>query len=492
MAQQVAGNILFVTSECFPLIKTGGLADVAGALPLALSAGGKDVRVLLPAFPDVMAAAKEKKKVATIAELFGGKATLYEARSGTGLKLFLLEASHLFELVGNPYLDEKGRDRSDNHLRFAALSYAAAKLAMGKLVSWKADIVHAHDWQAGLTPAYLSLMKGDKPKTVFTIHNLAFQGLFPKSRLASLKLPKAMFGRDGLEYWDKISFLKAGLVYSDHITTVSPSYAAEISTEEGGMGMGGLLHSLGPKLSGILNGIDTTIWDPATDPTLKAPYSVSKPAAKAKNKRALQRELGLDEDPDAPLFCVISRLTEQKGLDLLLDAIPHIVGNGAQLAVLGSGDKKLEQGYGKAAHNHSAQIGVTIGYDEALAHRLQAGADAIFIPSRFEPCGLTQLCAMRYGTLPVVARVGGLADTVIDANAVALQAGLGTGFQFAPVTQDALRTTVDRVLQVFANKRLWRKLMRNAMKQDVSWRAPAHDYAKLYDALAGTQAEGLE
>jgi len=483
MSKASARRVLFVASECFPLLKTGGLADVVGALPLELAKSGADVRVLLPAFPKVKAAARKAKKLADIPGLFGGPATLHSAVASTGLKLFLLGAPHLFGIEGNPYLNEKGKDRTDNYVRYAALSFGAAELAMGRLTAWNADIVHAHDWQAGLTAAYLSLQDGPRPKTVFTIHNLAFQGLFDKSHLGKLKLPGSLFHQNGLEYWDQIGFLKAGIVYSDHVTTVSPSYAAEIATEDKGMGLGGLLGSLGPRLSGIVNGIDTDVWNPETDDALPAPYSRQKISGKAKCKKALQAEFGLNVDVRAPLFCVISRLTDQKGLDLLLDAVPHIVGNGAQLAVLGSGDKDLEAGFIKAAKDHPGLVGTTIGYDEALSHRVQAGADVIFVPSRFEPCGLTQLCAMRYGTLPLVARVGGLADTVIDANVAALQTGAGTGFQFSPVTQDTLRASFDRALVAFGNKPAWRKLVRNAMGYDVSWQAPALAYAAVYDAL---------
>jgi len=483
MPKASARRVLFVASECFPLLKTGGLADVAGALPLELAKSGLDVRMLLPAFPAVKAGAKRPKKLAKIKDLFGAPAALYSATAATGLKLFMLDAPHLYDIGGNPYLDSKGKDRADNHIRYAALSFAAAELALGRLTDWKADIVHAHDWQAGLTAAYLSLEDGPRPKTVFTIHNLAFQGLFDKKHLASLKLPRSLFHQEGIEYWDQIGFLKAGIAYSDHVTTVSPSYAAEIATEDKGMGLGGLLGSLGPKLSGIVNGIDTDVWNPETDPAIPAPYSRQKTAGKAKCKQALQAEMGLRQDAKTPLFCVISRMTDQKGLDLLLEAVPHIVGNGAQLAVLGSGDKDLETGFMKAAKGHPGMVSTTIGYDEAMSHRIQAGADVIFVPSRFEPCGLTQLCAMRYGTLPLVARVGGLADTVIDANLAALQVGTGTGFMFSPVTQDALRAAFDRALKAYGNKATWRKLVRGAMGYDVSWQAPAAAYAAVYDAL---------
>jgi len=476
-------SVLFVASECYPFIKTGGLADVVGALPLALDTAGCDTRILLPGFPAVLKAAKKSVEATGIPDLFGGDATLLEARSTTGLKLFILDAPHLFDLDGNPYQGPDGTDRADNHVRFAALSKVAAALATGMLTDWRADVVHAHDWQAGLTALYLQGAGENRPKTVFTIHNLAFQGLFPKSQLDVLDLPRDSFSEEGLEYWDKISFLKAGIVYSDHVTTVSPSYAAEIQSEDGGMGLGGLLRSRNNKLSGILNGIDTGIWDPATDKAIAAPFDRSRIGGKAKNKKALQKHFGLRESRHAPLFCVISRLTEQKGLDLLADVVPHIVGNGGQIVVLGSGDKDIEQAFLDAAEETPDQVGTFIGYNEELAHLVQAGADAIYIPSRFEPCGLTQLCAMRYGTLPIVARVGGLADTVVDANEAALQTGAGTGIVLSPASDDTLRAATDRTMRLFADGKLWRKLQRNAMKQDVSWTEPATRYVAVYDGL---------
>jgi starch synthase len=482
-------RVLFVASECFPLIKTGGLADVIGALPLALAAEGLDTHILVPAFPAVKAAAKAKKKVADIADLFGGPGTLYRASSTTGLKLFLLDAPHLFGVDGNPYQGPDGKDRPDNYRRFAALAQTGAALAAGEIdKAYTAGVLHAHDWQAGLCAAYLKAMGNSTVKTVFTIHNLAFQGLFPKASFASLGLPAAMFAQEGLEYWDQVSFLKAGIVYSDWVTTVSPTYAYEIQTDDGGMGLGGLLKSRNTKLSGIRNGIDTTIWDPANDDALAHSFSDRAMAGKAKTKALLQKDYGLEVRPDAPLFCVISRLTEQKGLDLLAGAIPHIVGNGGQLAVLGSGDKALEAIFQNAALRFKGSVGVRIGYDEPLAHRIQAGSDAIFVPSRFEPCGLTQLCALRYGTIPIVARVGGLADTIVDANEAALMAGAGNGIQFSPVTFDMLTGAIDRFFKLYHQPEALKGLRRRAMKQDVSWTHPAKDYAAIFTRLKTAEA----
>lgn len=483
MSKAAGDRVLFVGSECFPLIKTGGLADVMGALPLALATRGLDVRVLLPGFPAVMKAAKNKRKAGTLKKLFGQDVTLLTATSDSGLKLLIAEAD-IFDIEGNPYLDKAGENRADNGLRYAAFAKIAAEVALGNAIKWQADIVHAHDWQAGLTALYLQLAKPSlPPRTVFTIHNLAFQGLFPKSLMPKIGLPASVFSQDGIEYWDKASFLKAGVIYSDHITTVSPTYAREIQTEEGGMGFGGLLKNRSQQLSGIVNGIDTDVWDPATDPDLTTHFSAKAPAGKRKAKRALLKEYGLTDKAPGPLFGIVSRLTQQKGLDLVAAAIPHIVGNHGQLIVIGSGDAELETVFRQAAATHPEMIGTFIGYDEARAHRLQAGVDLIMVPSRFEPCGLTQLCGLRYGALPLVARVGGLADTVIDANMAARRHGAGTGIQFAPVTFDDLIAAIDRSFALYADGPTWIKLRRNAMREDVSWAEPAAAYHALYESL---------
>ncbi len=478
----MSGNnrILFVGSECFPLIKTGGLADVMGALPLALESYDVDVLTLLPGFPAIKKGLKSAKKVGTLPAIAGGNVTLMKGTSSTGQEILVADAPHLFDFEGNPYLDARGEDRKDNGPRYAAFAKIAADVAQGLAFKWKADVVHAHDWQAGLTAAYLSLAKGKKPRTVFTIHNLAFQGLFPKRLLSSIGLPEHMFSQDGLEYWDKISFLKAGIVYSDVVTTVSPTYAREIQTDEGGMGLGGLLKKLNHKLHGIANGIDTETWDPFSDPALPEPYSARRVAGKKAAKKALQERFGLDPASKGPLFGVISRLTDQKGLDLVAGALPHIVGNDAQLVVLGSGDKNLEQAFMDSAKQHPGIVGTFIGYDETLAHQVQAGSDVILVPSRFEPCGLTQLCAMRYGSIPLVARVGGLADTVIDASAAALKHGQGTGIQFSPVGFDQLITALDRAMSLYQTEKTWVQIRRNGMKEDVSWAQPAAAYHSLY------------
>ncbi|HEY3848501.1 MAG TPA: glycogen synthase GlgA, partial [Acetobacteraceae bacterium] len=445
-----AVSVLAVASEIFPLIKTGGLADVVGALPPALAAEGVHVTTLIPGYPAVLHGLADAEPVHDFPDLFGGPARLLRGRAA-GMDLLAIDAPHLYARPSNPYGGPDGREWPDNAMRFAALGDVAAQLASGAVAArigpggapggtpgGAPDILHAHDWQAGLALAYLHYRGGRRPGTVMTVHNLAFQGRFPAVLLPALGLPPAAFSIDGVEFYGEIGFLKAGLLFADRITTVSPTYAAEIRTPEGGMGFDGLLRARASDLHGILNGIDDTVWNPAADPLIVADFSVTRLEGRAADKASLQAWFGLAPDPDALLFGVISRLTWQKGLDLLLSAIGALLGVGAQLVVLGTGEHALEAGFAAVADAHRGRIGCEIGYDEALAHQIQAGADALLVPSRFEPCGLTQLCALRYGALPVVARVGGLADTVIDANEAALGTGTGSGVQFAPVTREML------------------------------------------------------
>lgn len=473
---------LAIASEISPLVKTGGLADVAGALPLALQAEGVETRTLVPGYPAVLGKLEQAEIVHDFLDLFGGPARLLAAQA-SGLDLFVLDAPHLYARAGGPYVDEEGGDYEDNAFRFAALSKAGAAIGRGLVESFRPDILHAHDWQAGLAPAYLHYGGEPRPGALFALHNIAFQGKFPKSLLEALGLPPHAFTLDGVEYYGGIGFLKAGLQFSDRIVTVSPSYAVEITTAEFGMGLEGLLRARANVLSGILNGVDENVWNPAADARIVAPFGASSLEARAKNKAALQRRLGLDEDENAFLIGAVSRLSWQKGLDLLLDGLSFFVEGGAQLALLGAGDKELERAFAAAARAHAGRIGVQLGYDEDLAHLIQAGADAFVLPSRFEPCGLTQLYALRYGAAPIVARVGGLRDTIIDANEMALAAGVATGFQFSPVTADALSFTLRKAARLFADKPIWRQLQANGMKTDVSWRRPAQKYAELYRSI---------
>jgi starch synthase len=476
-------EVLSVASEAYPLIKTGGLADVVGALPGALRAEDVRMRTLLPGYLPVTEALSGAEVVLRWDDLFGGPAHLL-AGTAHGLDLFALDAPHLFARPGNPYLGPDGRDWPDNALRFAALARVGAWLAQGRLPSWRPACAHAHDWQAALVPAYLHYDGGAHVGSVLTVHNLAFQGVFPPALLATLGLPPGSFAIDGVEYFGAIGFLKAGLLFADRITTVSPTYAAEIRTLADGMALDGLLRGRGRAVSGILNGIDTQVWNPATDPLLPAQYDAARLEARARNRRELQFRFSLSDDAAAPLFAVVSRLTLQKGMDLLLDALPALLAEGGQLALLGSGEAWMEQAFLAAAAAHPGRIGCIIGYDEALAHLVQGGADALLVPSRFEPCGLTQLCALRYGTVPVVARVGGLADTVIDASPVAVAAGVATGVQFAPVTAEMLEAAICRAAALHRDPEIWRRIQRNGMATDVSWRDPARRYAALYRELA--------
>lgn len=472
-------RVLAVASEVFPLIKTGGLADVAGALPAALTAEGVETLTLIPGYPAVMAALENAEVIHTEPNLFGGTARVLRGRAA-GLDLLTIDAPHLFARAGNPYLGPDGRDWPDNAFRFAALSRIAAMGARGDLPGITPDILHAHDWQAGLAAAYLHYGAGRRPGTVITVHNLAFQGLFPAAMLHALGLPDQAMRIDGVEFHGMVGFLKAALALSDRITTVSPTYAAEIQTPEQGMGLDGLLRVRSHVLQGILNGIDDTLWNPVTDPLIEARFDARHPAARARNTAALRGRFGLDPAPDRLVLGVISRLTWQKGLDLLLDCLPDLVASDVQLAVLGTGERPLEDGFRAAAARHPGQVGCVIGYDEALAHQMQAGLHGLLVPSRFEPCGLTQLYALRYGALPVVARVGGLADTVIDANEAALAQGIGTGIQFSGTM---LLPAIQRTQALWRQPDVWRRLRNNAMRCDVSWRRPAAHYAALYKGL---------
>jgi starch synthase len=477
-------RVLAVASECFPLVKTGGLADVVGALPAALAAEGVAVTTLLPGYPSVLRSVEPAGPVQALPDLFGGPARLVPARA-SGLDLLVLEAPHLFDRPGGgPYLAPGGAPWEDNGLRFAALGIAASAAAIGF------DAVHAHDWQAGLVPAYLRHAGGEgrsqAPPCVFTIHNLAFQGQFPPALFSRLGLPGEAFRVDGLEYYGGVGFLKAGVFYAERATTVSPTYAAEIRTPEGGMGLDGLLRARGAALSGILNGLDTAEWDPATDRHLAARFTAKDTAGpRAQNKRALQARLGLDPDPEAPLFAFVGRLAWQKGVDLVLEALPWLLGSGAQLAILGTGEAGLEARCLGTAATQPGRVGARIGFDEGLARLIYGGADSILVPSRFEPCGLAQLCALRYGAPPVVARVGGLADTVIDANEAALAAGgLGTGLQVAPGSPTMLGEAIARAAAMIRAGDPWRRIRANAMATDVSWRRSAARYAALFREVA--------
>jgi starch synthase len=472
-------SVLAVASECAPLVKTGGLADVVGALPAALAAEGVRVTTLLPGYPAVLAAIGQGRALRRLDDLFGGPARLRRGQAA-GLDLIVLDAPHLYDRPGSPYLAPHGGEWEDNAIRYAALGAAASLIATAGLRGLSFDAVHAHDWQAGLAPAYLRFAEGRRKPCLFTVHNLAFQGKFPLSVFPRLGLPAAALGLDGIEYYGALGYLKAGLWYADRINTVSPTYAAEIATPALGMGLDGLLRGRGGHVSGILNGLDIVDFDPARDPRLAARFDAADPAPRAANKAALQRRLGLVEDPRAPLFGFVGRMTWQKGVDLILAALPTLLAEGGQLALLGTGEWGLEEGCRGAASAHPGRVGAHIGFDEAMARQFYAGADVILVPSRFEPCGLAQLAALRYGALPLVAHVGGLVDSVVDANEMALAAGFGSGFHFAPVSAEMLAATIIRVARLWRDPALWRKLQANALATDVSWARSAARYAALY------------
>lgn len=476
-------EVLFVASEIYPLIKTGGLADVVGALPGALSVHDVQARVLVPGYPQVIDGAGNSQVVAEFEDLWGGPARLLAAQSH-GLNLLIIDAPHLYARGGGPYGGTDGTDWPDNWQRFAALGWVGAELARGLVDDYQPHIVHAHDWQSGLAPAHIRFGPATGVKTVMTIHNLAFQGHFGADIFSGLRLPPEANAVDGVEYYGGVGYLKAGLQCADALTTVSPTYANEIRTSEHGMGFDGLLNTRAKELTGILNGIDVDVWNPETDPSLEVNYRTSKIKDRVANKRALEAQFGL-EAGEGPLFSVVSRLTSQKGIDLLVSAIDGLVAEGGRLCVLGSGDNELEGSLQAAAARHPGKVGVIIGYDEPLSHLIQGGADAILIPSRFEPCGLTQLFGLHYGCVPVVSRVGGLADTVIDANGAAVSTGVATGVQFFPVTQVALVEAISRTISLFAQPKVWKKIQRRGMKSDVSWSASAKRYANLYKKLLG-------
>ena len=439
---------------------------------------------LLPGYPAVMQAVGKGRTLHRYDSLMGEPARLVAAKLGEH-PLIVLDAPNYFARAGSPYADPAGKDWADNWRRFAALGRAAADLADGAIKGRKFDLLHAHDWQAAMAPAYLRFAPVAKSRaipSVMTIHNMAFQGHFGREIFASLGLPKAAWSIEGVEYHRGVGFLKAGMEAASAITTVSPTYAAEIHDPEFGMGLEGIIASRGDRVSGIVNGIDTAEWNPLTDPALVANYSARTLAKRTANKRALEAEFGLERG-DGPLFIVVSRLTWQKGIDVLLEVLDHLVGIGGRLALLGSGDPAIEAGFRAAAARHPERIGLRLGYDEGLSHRMQGGGDAILVPSRFEPCGLTQLYGLAYGCVPVVARTGGLADTVIDANLAATAAGAGTGIQFDGVHYRALAMAVSRAVALYHQPETWRGIQRQGMKADFSWARSGKAYADLYRQL---------
>lgn len=482
-------RVLFITSEVYPLCKTGGLGDVSAALPAALRTLQTDVRLLLPGYPQVLAGVKYKSKVAEFNELpqfppttlLSGRLSLSKTEN---IPVFVIDCPGLYRREGGPYMDTLGRDWPDNALRFGLLSKVGAILASdASPIAWRPHIAHCNDWQSGLTPAYLHFHPGKKAATVMTIHNLAFQGIFPPGSVIQLGLPPDSFDVNGVEYYGNLSFLKAGLYYADHITTVSPNYAEEIQIEPLGFGLQGLLAARRRHLTGIINGIATSEWDPAIDPHLVKNYTSKKLSDKATNKSALQQQMGLTVDADIPLFGVVSRLNHQKGTDLLIQVAPQLIKIPAQLIVLGSDHADLEHQLATLAQTYPDAIAVRIGFNEALSHLIEAGADCFLMPSRFEPCGLNQMYSQRYGTPPVVHATGGLLDTVVDCTPTTLAEGNASGFLFYPMTADNLLNTIKRAAQIYHNKKNWQRLQKNGMAKDFSWHASATAYQKIYGSL---------
>jgi starch synthase len=485
-------RILHAAAELYPIIRTGGLGDVVAALPRAQRAAGLDARLVLPYYPAVASALQDLVTVAWLGPLFGSpRVTLLKGLvPGSLVPAYAVDAPGLFDRPGNPYLAPDGSEWPDNALRFGLLSWAAAQLARGVLdPDWRAEICHCHDWHAALAPAYIAFA-GDarpRPTSILTIHNLAFQGLFGPETIQPLGLPVSAFHPGDLEFWGKLSFMKAGLVHADRITTVSPGYAREIATPEYGSGLEGVIAGRGGAVCGILNGVDETEWNPATDRQLAARYDAGDPAPRAADRAALLREFGLAET-DGPLFGVVSRLSQQKGLDLLLDALPALLAGASALVLLGSDDPALEAGFLAAARAHPDRVGVRVGFNDGLARRIYAGSDAILVPSRFEPCGLTQLYALRYGAVPIVRRTGGLGDTVVDATPEAIAAGTATGFLFDEASAAALGGALERASTAYRDRALWRGLQAAGMACHFSWDTAAAAYARLYAELSPPSA----
>lgn len=475
-------KILFVTSEAHPLIKTGGLADVSGSLPKALAELGEDVRIILPNY-QALKIQNEVRYVCTL-RLDNREVNILETfMPDSNVPVWLVDFAEFFIRPGNPYVDAQGNAWPDNADRFALFCRIAVEVAMGRAyLNWQPDVVHCNDWQSGLVPALLSL-EADRPSTVFTIHNLAYQGLFTADSIRGLNLPGQLWNPEGLEFFHMLSFIKGGLVYSDRITTVSPTYALEIQTATFGYGLEGLLGYRKDQLTGILNGIDLADWDPETDQYIARHYGLKSLANKIENKTALQQRFGLPVNNQIPLFGLIGRLVEQKGIDLIIDCLPEMLSMNVQFVLLGSGDKDYEQRLQNLAHVYPDKMAVTQGYDEPLAHLIEAGSDVFLMPSRFEPCGLNQMYSQRYGTLPIVRKTGGLADTVVDALPETIADQTASGFVFNEASSSSLLEAVKRAVTLYSDKKAWKSIQANAMRKDFSWRHSAEQYLALYESL---------
>jgi starch synthase len=485
-------RVLFVASEAHPLAKTGGLGDVARALPGALARKGVDVRLLLPGYPSALDSLKGAQVEATLDGAMGVPVgRLISGRlPDSGIPTWLIDAPSLYQRPGGPYANAEGVEWPDNALRFAYLSHVGALIGLGLATYWRADVVHANDWHTGLLPLMLSRARRRRPASIFTIHNLAFQGNFPLETARGLGVPDSFLTPDGCEFYGQASFLKAGVRFADRVTTVSPTYAKEVLTPELGFGFDGVLRARGADFQGILNGVEEGLWNPGSDPHLPASFGPRDISGKRVCKAELQRELGLPVTADAPLLGFFSRLAHQKMADVLLKVLPWFARNSAQLAVVSQGDPVLEAAFAEAGRRYPHNVAINIGYREPLAHRLCAGVDMLLAPARFEPCGLTQLYAMRYGSLPVVRRTGGLADTVINADRRTVSRGTATGFSFEEPTPRGMMSAMKRALRRFRQPLDWRRLQIQAMARDFSWEASAASYLSLYRSATGLAEPG--
>jgi starch synthase len=483
-------NILFASAEAHPLIKTGGLADVAGSLPRAIRKLKHDIRLILPAYQQILkrpgnftlAAHLELEGVNQPVRILSGRLP------GSTVTLYLVDSPEHFDREGNPYSMKKGSVWPDNAERFTVFCRAIQAVAMDTAgLEWRPELVHCNDWQTALVPPLLAA-EDDRPATVFTIHNLAYQGLYDWKIFRKLKLPAHFWSMESMEFHNQFSFIKGGLVFADWLTTVSPTYAKEIQTSEFGYGLQGLIGHRKDTLTGIVNGVDYSVWNPGRDLNIPVQYNHRCLFHKTENKCALQEHFSLPVDNSVPLFSVISRLVEQKGIDLIMDIVPDLVKQNAQLIVLGSGDGQLETAIRKMAGKYPRNIGIFIGYDEALSHQIEAGADIFLMPSRFEPCGLNQIYSQRYGTVPIVRHTGGLVDTVTDTTPETLENKTATGFSFQAATPAALWEAVERALNYYREPDTWTQIVSAGMKQDFSWKRSAELYIELYETVLAQHA----
>ncbi|GAJ29457.1 glycogen synthase GlgA [Acidomonas methanolica] len=477
-------QLLSVASEMYPFAKTGGLGDVVGSLPRALKQFGIATRTVLPGYRSVMAAFEHPRHVAHFPDVMGHPVDLWEGMA-RGHHLYAVDCRDLFDRSGGPYVAPDGHDWTDNGVRFAVLSRVASWIACGADPEWRPDVVQSHDWQAGLVPAFLRYEQEAPPPVAHVIHNLAFQGVFPREMLGAFGLPERAFTMEGVEYYGQISFMKAALQLADRIIAVSPTYAEEIQTPAEGMGLDGLLRARSDRLVGILNGIDLQEWNPASDPSVVFPYTVGDVVARRANKRAFQAEFDLPQDPDALLIGMASRLTTQKGADIVAEIAPRLFERPIQMAIIGTGDPAIMRSFTELRARYPRNLICHLRYSETLGHRLHSAVDATLVPSRFEPCGLTQFQALRYGSVPIAARVGGLSDTIVDANTAAIYEGVANGILFSPATPETLLAAIRRAKKLFQQKSVWARLQRNGALHDVSWEGKAELYARLFLEMTG-------